>query len=125
MITDNGWVAPSGATGSVGFWFCLTAIRNSRMNTNRAFDWDDAKAASNLAKHGVRFDFAIRAFVDVMRIDVDASRLADAEARRKVIGMINGLLFTVVHTRRPGMIRIISARRSNAKESRAYGSVYP
>jgi uncharacterized protein len=51
--------------------------------------------------------------------------LADAEARRKVIGMINGLLFTVVHTRRPGMIRIISARRSNAKESRAYGSVYP
>ena len=94
------------------------------MISNRAFDWDDAKALSNLAKHGVRFEFAIRAFVDIMRIDVDAFRLADAEMRRKVIGMINGRLFTVVYTRRPGLIRIISARRSNAKESRAYGSVH-
>jgi uncharacterized DUF497 family protein len=94
------------------------------MNTNRAFDWDDAKAASNFAKHGVRFEFAIGAFVDVMRVDLDAFRSADAEARRKVIGMIDGRLFTVVYTRRQGMIRIISARRSNAKENRAYGSVY-
>ena len=37
------------------------------MITNSAFDWDDAKALSNLAKHGVRFEFAMRAFVDIMR----------------------------------------------------------
>jgi uncharacterized DUF497 family protein len=35
--------------------------------------WDDPKAASNLAKHGVRFEFAIGAFVDVMRVELDAS----------------------------------------------------
>jgi uncharacterized DUF497 family protein len=92
------------------------------MSSKRAFDWDDGKAARNFTKHGVRFEFAMGAFVDVMRVDLDASGLADAEERRKVIGMINGRLFTVVYTRRLGMIRIISARRSNAKESRAYGS---
>jgi uncharacterized DUF497 family protein len=67
------------------------------MDTSRTFDWDDAKAASNFANHGVRFEFAIGAFVDVMRVDLDASRSADAEERRKVIGMIKGR-FTVVYT---------------------------
>lgn len=94
------------------------------MGTNPALDWDDAKAASNFAKHRVRFEFAIGVFVDVIRVDLDASRSADAEARRKVIGMINGRLFTVAYTRRQGMMRIISARRSKAKENRANGSVY-
>jgi uncharacterized DUF497 family protein len=28
-----------------------------------AFEWDDAKAASNLAKHGVPFAFAARVFL--------------------------------------------------------------
>jgi uncharacterized DUF497 family protein len=45
--------------------------------------------------------------------------------RRKAIGIIDGRLFTVIYVERQGVIRIISARRSNAKESGAYASVYP
>jgi uncharacterized DUF497 family protein len=60
-------------------------------------------------------------FVDAARADFDASHAADAERRRKVVGLIEGRLFTVVYTQRGAVIRLISARRSNAKETRCYG----
>lgn len=87
------------------------------------FDWDDHKAASNLAKHGVSFDYAARVFLDIGRVDLDASRSADDEQRRKVVGMINQRVFTLVYTTRQGTIRIISARRCNAKEQRQYDTL--
>jgi hypothetical protein len=58
--------------------------------TPRAFEWDGAKAAANLAKHGVPFDYATRVFLDEDVVDFDASREADGEARRKAIGRIEG-----------------------------------
>ena len=88
-----------------------------------AFDWDDAKAASNLAKHGVPFDYAARVFLDEVAVDFDASREADGERRRKAVGRIEGRVFTVVYVRRSETIRIISARRANTAERRAYGEV--
>jgi uncharacterized protein len=95
------------------------------MNDGAQFEWDDTKAASNFAKHGVEYEFAVRVFLDEAGTDFDASRIADRELRRKIVGTIDGGLFTVVYTRRESAVRIISARRSNAKESRAYASVYP
>ena len=89
----------------------------------RAFEWDDAKAASNLAKHGVRFDYAARVFLDEAVVDFDASRDAEGEARRKAVGQIEGRIFTVVYARRGDAIRIISARRANAMERKAYGQI--
>lgn len=85
------------------------------------FDWDDAKAASNEAKHGVPFDYAARVFLDENKADIDASRSADSENRRKAIGVIEGRLYCVVYTMRGSVYRIISARRANAKETKAYG----
>ena len=85
------------------------------------FDWDDAKAASNLAKHGVAFAYATRVFLDPYAVDIDASKPGDGEVRRKAVGKIEGRLFTVVYTAREGFTRIISARRCNAKEGRLYG----
>jgi uncharacterized DUF497 family protein len=93
------------------------------MVSEREFDWDDAKAASNLAKHLVPFPFAARIFLDANKIDFDSSKPEDGEVRRKTVGMIEGRLFTVVYTERDGATRIISARRSNAKEGRRYGPV--
>ncbi len=87
----------------------------------RAFEWDHAKAASNLAKHGVPFDYATRVFLDEAVVDFDASREADGEARRKAIGLIEERVFTVVYVQRGEAIRIISARRANAMERKAYG----
>ena len=89
----------------------------------QAFEWDDAKTAINLAKHGVPFDYAARVFLDEAVVDFDASREADGEARRKAIGQIEGRIFTVVYAQRGDAIRIISARCANAMERKVYGQV--
>jgi uncharacterized DUF497 family protein len=83
--------------------------------------WDNAKAVSNEAKHGVPFDYAARVFLDDDRADLDASRNADGEERRKAVGRIEGRLYCVVYTMRGSVCRIISARRANAKETKAHG----
>jgi len=95
------------------------------MEAGREFDWDDAKARSNLAKHGVPFPYAVRVFLDPNMADLDASRGGDNEARRKAIGAIEGKLYVVVYADREGVRRIISARRTNTTEQRAYGPVSP
>jgi len=87
------------------------------------FEWDDAKAQANLVKHGVAFPYATRVFLDPQRVEFDASRGGDGEVRRKAVGVIEGRLYVVVHTDRGGVHRIISARRTNATEQRAYGPV--
>lgn len=85
------------------------------------FEWDDAKASVNEAKHAVPFIYATRVFLDDNRVDFDATRQADGESRRKVVGAIAGRVYCVVYTLRGGVCRIISARRANGKESKAYG----
>lgn len=93
------------------------------MTSGREFEWDERKAESNLAKHGVPFAYAARVFLDPAVIDFDASHPEDGEARRKAVGMIEGSVFAVVYTERGGNTRIISARRCNAKEGRLYDEV--
>jgi uncharacterized DUF497 family protein len=90
------------------------------MAVNREFEWDSAKAASNLAKHGVSFEAAARLFAASAFVDVDASQPGAGEIRRKAIGVIDGRVFIVVYTMRNQVTRIISARRGNAKETRFY-----
>ncbi len=95
------------------------------MASAREFEWDDCKAASNVAKHGVPFPYATRVFLDADVIDFDASQPGDGEVRRKAVGMVEGRLFTVVYTTRESVTRIISARRCNAKEARLYDRLRP
>jgi uncharacterized protein len=85
------------------------------------FEWDDAKASVNEAKHSIRSDYAAAVFLDDNRLDLDTTRAGDGEERRKTIGLIDGRLYTVVYTLRGSVCRLISARRSNAKEGRSYG----
>jgi uncharacterized protein len=92
------------------------------MSDARTFEWDDAKAASNLIKHGIAFSEAIRVFRDPLCVDVDVFRSEDQESRWKAIGTIQGRLFTVVYTVRAGVTRLISARRCNSSERRLYGA---
>jgi uncharacterized DUF497 family protein len=89
------------------------------------FEWDDAKARSNLAKHGVPFAYSTRLFLDPDRVVFDASHEGDAEVRQKAVGLIEGRLFVVVFTERSGAYRIISARRANLQEQRAYDPFHP
>ena len=94
------------------------------MDPAHGFEWDDAKAESNLAKHGVPFDYAARVFLDAQRVDFDVTRPADGEDCRKAIGVIEGRLYAVVYTARGERLRLISARRCNVTEERRYGPLH-
>lgn len=93
------------------------------MENERLFEWDEAKATGNFAKHAVEFDFAIRVFLDPLRADFDVTRETDGEVRREVVGDVDGEIFTFVYTMRAAITRVISARRSNVKEDRIHAPV--
>ncbi len=88
------------------------------------FDWDPAKAASNLRKHGVSFEEAKSVFYDEFAIQFyDASHSSDEE-RFLMLGMSSGAhLLLVCHCERDSgsVIRIISARKATQHESSFYG----
>jgi uncharacterized DUF497 family protein len=88
---------------------------------NDEFEWDDAKAEANARKHKLSFRVASRVFDDpLVLIEQDDSE-DYGEARYLAIGLVEGLLVTVAYTERSERIRIISARRANSHEQRAYG----
>ena len=91
------------------------------MDAPLEFEWDADKAALNFISHGVSFPFATAVFLDPMRVDFDASRDENREERRKTVGRIGRRLFVLVYAPRDGIIRVISARRTNRKEERIYG----
>jgi len=86
-----------------------------------AYEWDPAKAAANVKKHGVSFEAAASVFLDPSALtfwDPDHSAEEDREitigrsARQRIL--------FVGHAPREGRIRIISARRARSKERRQY-----
>jgi uncharacterized protein len=81
-------------------------------------DFDPAKSASNLEKHGIDFDAAQAIWQDVMRVEIPA-RIAD-EPRWLVVGQIDGKPWSAVVTYRGKRIRIISAHRSRKEEAALY-----
>lgn len=84
------------------------------------FEWDPAKAEHNIAKHGVTFDYATRAFDDPNRLDLEDRRRDYREERRIVLGKIRERVFAVAYTLRKDVIRLISARKTNPREQRQY-----
>jgi uncharacterized DUF497 family protein len=82
------------------------------------FEWDEDKAASNLAKHGVSFPEAATVFADPAAVYLDDG---SGTGRLVVIGtsLRNRLLY-VVHVARGERDRIISARRALRTERDVY-----
>jgi len=87
------------------------------------FEWDPAKAAANLRKHGVSFEDAQTAFSDKhARLVNDPDHSAEEE-RFVLLGLSSSLrLLVVAHCYRSAdsVIRIISARRATKAEERSY-----
>jgi uncharacterized DUF497 family protein len=92
------------------------------------FEWDPAKAASNLSKHRVSFDIAVRVFADPLALTA-LDRIEGREQRWQTIGLVDGhYLLLVAHTvyeddsdEQPvEIIRIISARKADRKERQRY-----
>ena len=87
------------------------------------FEWDDAKDLSNQRKHGISFDLASLVFFDSQRIERYDGRENYGEDRWVTIGLVNPALLYVVYTLRgenDETIRVISARKANESERRAY-----
>ena len=85
------------------------------------FEWDDAKAAANLRKHGVSFEEAAEVFDDPNISEHETAGQSSEEARFVVIGYSSRRMLFVVFTERRGdVIRIISARQPTPSERRLY-----
>ena len=86
------------------------------------FQFDPAKAASNLKKHGVSFADAEGVFYDPLAIHQLDPDSADEE-RFVAVGMGSaGIILVVVYALRGEEIRLISARRATRHEVKSYES---
>ncbi len=82
------------------------------------FEYDAAKSASNLTKHGIDFDQAKRLWLDDRRLVVSAR--STTETREAIIAEVRGVVWTAIYTRRGENVRIISVRRSRDEEKWRY-----
>ena len=84
------------------------------------FEWDEDKAAQNLAKHGVSFLTAAEIFANeiIERID---DREDYGELRFIALGRVEADIYRVVFTwRGDKVIRIITAQKANKYERETY-----
>ena len=91
--------------------------------TTLRFEWDERKALANERKHGVSFDEARSAFFDERARLIDDPEHSEDEERFILMGLSSSLrLLLVCHCYRSkaNVIRIISARKATARESKSY-----
>ena len=87
------------------------------------FEWDERKSALSFSKHGVTFDDARTVFFDQQARLIDDPEHSADEERFLLLGLSSTLrLLVVSHCCRgeDNVIRIISARKATAKESKFY-----
>ena len=83
--------------------------------------WDEAKAQSNLIKHGVSFEEAATVFEDSNAVTFNDDEHSKYEKRLVTIGYSVQLrMLLVVNTDREDNIRIISARKATTAERKLY-----
>jgi uncharacterized protein len=83
------------------------------------FEWDEGKRETNLAKHHVDFQDAIRVFDGPVFERKDSRR---GEDRLVAIGLVEGVELVVVYATRGKARRIISARRAHRNERQDYAN---
>jgi hypothetical protein len=89
------------------------------------FEWDAAKNERNVRERGIAFGDALRVFEDWALEALDVREDYD-EDRVIAIGLANGVELVVVYTLRAAdLTRIISARRANKRERKAYWQARP
>lgn len=84
------------------------------------FEWDKEKAVANFKKHGVSFEEAEIAFEDENAVEIYDELNSEEEIRFQIIALSPIRLLFVSFTVREEKIRIISARKANAKQVKIY-----
>lgn len=90
------------------------------------FKWDTEKARTNERKHRIDFETAARVFLDPLRLEEFDGAHNEQEDRWKVTGMVHPAILVVIYTERGTsgeVIRIISARKANEQERKAYHAI--
>jgi uncharacterized protein len=90
---------------------------------NIEFAWDNRKARSNLAKHGVSFEEAQTAFLDENARLLDDPDHSEDEDRFVLLGysfQARCLIVSHCYRESDSVIRIISARCATAPEEKVY-----
>ncbi len=91
--------------------------------TSIHFEWDEAKAATNLSKHGISFEEARTVFYDEQARLISDPDHSENEDRFILLGLSSTLKILIVcHCYRgdDNIIRIISARKAATQEIKAY-----
>ena len=81
------------------------------------YDWDPAKAVTNLAKHHVAFEVVEEFEWDDARVFASLGR---GEPRLGALGVIGDRLHFLVYSIETRFVRVISLRKANRKEVRLY-----
>jgi len=85
------------------------------------FEWDENKAETNLAKHGVSFDEAKTVFNDPLFVVFADPDHSIEERRLLIVGeSLQRRLLVVAYTERAEVIRLISVREATRRERRSY-----
>jgi len=86
------------------------------------FEWDPAKAASNIRKHGISFDEAVTVFKDPLAFIFDDTAHTEQEHREIIIGMstLRRMILVCFVERVENTVRIISARPATRQEIKDY-----
>jgi uncharacterized protein len=85
------------------------------------FEWNAAKARTNLRKHGVSFEEAATVFLDPMALTFADPDHSVEEEREITVGLsVRQRAVLVIHCQRGERTRVISARKATRKERIQY-----
>ena len=79
------------------------------------FTWSEAKRALNIQQHGLDFVDAQRVF-DGPTFTYDDDRFDYSEQRFVSLGLLDGMVVSIVHSESPRLIRVISFRKATKHE---------
>jgi uncharacterized DUF497 family protein len=85
------------------------------------FTWDEAKRKVNPDKHGIDFRDAERIF-DGPLVTVEDTRENYSEPRSIALGMLEGIVVSIVCTERHDQVRTVSIRKAPKHEARFFFS---
>ncbi len=83
------------------------------------FTWSERKRSLNLKQHGVDFIDAPAVFQG-LTFTYEDDRFSYQEQRFVTLGLLAGVLVSIVHTETEHEIRIISFRQANRREAKIF-----
>ena len=85
------------------------------------FTWDETKRKLNLAKHGIDFHDAAAIFEGPL-VTVEDTREDYGEPRYIALGLLEGVVVSLLYTGRNDRVRLISIRKALKHETRFFFS---